>query len=111
MALCAIVDEIMSSETDAGKTYSNDGSPMSGVGLYVVHSLTINIVQRSLSTLAVFTESRESFKNLELTKHQILSAASVHKYSEQDILKKNIICDDRQYSTQSKGYKTSCRRT
>ena len=62
MALCAIVDEIMSSETDAAITYSNDDSSMSGVGSYVVQSLTINGVKRSLPTLAIFTESRETLK-------------------------------------------------
>ena len=38
MTLCAIVDEILSSETDAAITYPNDGFSMSGVGLYVVQS-------------------------------------------------------------------------
>ena len=59
MALCAIVNEIMSSETDAAITYSNDGSSMSGVGSYVLQSLTMNGVQRSLPTLAIFAERRE----------------------------------------------------
>ena len=62
MALCAIVHEIMSSETDAAITYSNDDSSMSGVGSYVVQSLTINGVNKSLPTLAIFTESRETLK-------------------------------------------------
>ena len=88
MALCAITDEIMSSETDRAITYSNDGSSMSRVGLYVVQFPTINGVQRSFPTLAIFTESRESLKDLELTTVYILSAASFHKYSEQGILKK-----------------------
>ena len=57
MALCAIVDEIMSSETDAAITYSNADSSMSGVGSYVVQPLTINGIKRSLPTLAIFTES------------------------------------------------------
>ena len=82
MALCAIVDEIMSSETDAAITYSNDDSSMSGVGSYVVQSLTINGVKRSLPTLAIFTESRETLKDFEPTTFQILSAASGHKYSD-----------------------------
>ena len=45
MALCAIVDEIMSTETYAAITYSNGGSSMSGVGSYGIQSLTINGVQ------------------------------------------------------------------
>ena len=75
MALCAIVDEIMSRETDAAITYSNDGSSMDGVGSYVLQSLTMNGVQRTLPTLAIFAERRESLKDLELTTLQILSAA------------------------------------
>ena len=88
MSLCAIVDEILSSETDAAITYPDDVSSVSGVGSYVVQSLTINGVQRSLPILAIFTESRESLKHLELTTFQILSAASGNKHSKQDILKK-----------------------
>ena len=61
---------------------------MSGVGSYVIQSLTINGVQRSLPTLAIFTKNRESPKDLDLTTLQILSAASGNKYSEQDIFKK-----------------------
>ena len=47
----------MSKETNAVLTYSNDSPSMSGVGLYVVQSLTINVAQRSLPTIAIFTES------------------------------------------------------
>ena len=88
MVLRAIVDEIVNSDTDAAITYSHDGSSMIGMGLYVVQSLTSNAVQTTLLTLTIFTESRESLKDLEITVLQILSAASGHKYSEQDILKK-----------------------
>lgn len=34
MSLCAIADEIMSSETGAATIYSSDGSSLSEVGLY-----------------------------------------------------------------------------
>ena len=88
MALNAIVEEVMRNDCNTCITYSNDGSSMSGVGAYVVQSLTINGVQRSLPTLGVFTESRETLKDLEITTLKILSAASFHKYSEQDILRK-----------------------
>ena len=64
MELCAAVDEIMSSEANATITYSNDGSSMNGS--YVVQFLTINGVQRSVPTFAIFTESRESLKDLEI---------------------------------------------
>ena len=74
MALCEIADEIMSSETDAAVTYSNDVSSMSGVGSYVVQSLIIIGVQRFLPTLTIFTEIRENLKHLELTILQIFSA-------------------------------------
>ena len=88
MALNAIVEEMMDNETKSMITYSNDGSSMSGVGSYVVQSLTINGVQRDLPTMAIFTESRQSIKDLEVTTLKILSAATGHKFSEQEILSK-----------------------
>ena len=36
--------------------YSNDGSGMSGIGKYVVQSVTINGIQRTLQTMNIFTE-------------------------------------------------------
>ena len=54
----------------------------------MVKSLTINRVQISLLRLAVFTESRQSLKDLETTALQILTVASGLKYCEQEILKK-----------------------
>ena len=89
MALCAIIDEIMGSETNAAITYSNYGSSMNGLGSNVVQSITIVGVQRSLHTLDIFTENRENFKDLKITTLKILSAASGHKYFEEDILKKH----------------------
>ena len=67
-------------------TYSNDGSAMSGVGSYVVQSFTINSVQRVLPTFSIFTESRDSLKEMEIMTIKILCAASGCKYTEQDIL-------------------------
>ena len=61
MALSSIVEEIMTGEKMT-VTYSNDGSAMSGVGKYVVQSLTINKVQRVLPTFSIFSESRDSLK-------------------------------------------------
>ena len=88
MALNAIVEEMMSEGSDVCIIYSNDGSSMSGVGSYVVQSLTVNGEQHSLPTLGVFTESRETLKELEITTLKILSAACGHRYSEQQILEK-----------------------
>ena len=88
MALNAIVQEMMEEGNTSSITYSNDGSSMNGVGSFVVQSLTINGVRRTLPTLGIFTESRESLKDLEITTLKILSAATGHKYSEQDVLKK-----------------------
>ena len=90
MALNAIVEKMMEDESNASITYYNDGSSMSGVGSYIVQSLTINGVQHSLPTLGVFTESRETLKDLEITTLKIISAASGHKYTKQDILCKII---------------------
>ena len=88
MALNAIMQEMMEEGNTSSITYPNDGSSMNGVGSFVVQSLTINGVQRTLPTLGIFTESRESLKDLEITALKILSAATGYKYSEQDILKK-----------------------
>ena len=82
MALNAIAEEMMRDDSNTCITYSNDGSSMSGVGAYVVQSLTISGVQRSLLTRQVKRNIGRSgnyhIKNL--------SAASCHKYSAQDIL-------------------------
>ena len=86
MALSSIVEEMMSEDTIASITYSNDGSSMSGVGLYVVQSLTLNGVQRCLPTSGIFTESHESLKGLEICTLKILSASCCHEYSEKEIL-------------------------
>ena len=59
MALSLIVEEIMSGD-DVCVVYSNDGSAQSGVGNYVVQSFTINGTPRSLTTLGIITETRES---------------------------------------------------
>ena len=67
-------------------TYSNDGSSMSGVGSYVVQSLTLNGVQRCLPTFGIFTESHESLKDLEICTLRILSASCCHEYPEKEIL-------------------------
>ena len=88
MALCTTVDEIMRSDTNGAITYLDYSSSKSGVGSYVVQSLTINVVQRSLPTLDIFTESRESLKDLEITALQILSDSSGHMYSKEDIFQK-----------------------
>ena len=85
----------MSEDTIASITYSNDGSSMSGVGSYVVQSLTINGVQRCLPMFGIFTESRESLKDLEICSLKILSASCYHEYSEKEILQhiKSVITD------------------
>ena len=61
--------------------YSIDGSgAQSGVGNFVVKSLTINWIPRSLLTFRIFLETRELFN--------ILSVASAHKYTTQEIAAK-----------------------
>ena len=79
MVLNAIVEEMMDENIQASITFSNDGSSMSGVGTYVVQSLTINGVQCALATLPIFTESRESLKRLQITTLKILSLRPVTK--------------------------------
>ena len=80
IALSSIVEEMMSEDTIASITYSNDGSSVSRVGSYVVQSLTLNGVQRCLPTFGIFTESHESPKDLEICTLKILSVSCCHEY-------------------------------
>ena len=56
MALARIVDDIMQEDSETCVVYYNDGSAQSGLGKYIVQSLTINGVQRSLPTFGIFTD-------------------------------------------------------
>ena len=87
MALGMIVNEIMSEDNETVVVYSNDGSALSGLGSYVVQSVTINGNKRSLPTYGIFTESRSSLKDLELSTLEILSACSGYKHTKADIVK------------------------
>ena len=53
----------------------------------VVQSLSINGVQINLPTFGIFTEKRETLADLVKCTIQILSAASVYKYSTSDVIK------------------------
>ena len=86
MALSSIAEGMMSEDTIASIAYSNDGSSVSGVGSYVVQSLTLNGVQRCLPTFGIFTESREGLKDLEICTLKILSSSYCHEYTEKEIL-------------------------
>ena len=63
MVLCSVVEEIMNNDTKPCMVYSNDGSGQSGVGNYVVQSLTVNGVQRTLPTLPIVSESKNTLKD------------------------------------------------
>lgn len=75
-------------ENETCVVYSNDGSAQSGVGSYVVQSLTINGIKRSLPTAGVFTETRETLTDLIENTLEILSAACSHLYSSKELLEK-----------------------
>ena len=94
MALGMIVEDIMSSSKTC-IVYSHDGSETSVVGKFVVQSLTINGVPRSLPTFGIFTEKRDSLSELTKTTLAILSASSGGKYEPEEILGKvkYTICD------------------
>ena len=74
MALASIVEEVMNG-SKASVIYANDGYAMSGVGNYVVQSLTLDGVQRVLPTFSIFTETREALKELEIMTLHMLSAS------------------------------------
>ena len=75
MVLCSITEQMMITNNST-IVYSNDGSGMSCVGNYVVQYVTINGKQRSLPTMSIFTESRESLAELEKSTMKMLSAAT-----------------------------------
>ena len=77
-----------SNEEETVITYAHDGSKKSEVGSYIVQLFIINGKQRSLPVMPIFTESKASLQDLELTTLQILSAASAKKYSEAEILER-----------------------
>ena len=78
----------MQDDSQSCVVYSNDGSGQSGVGNYVVQSITVNGTQRNLPTFSIFTETRSNLKDLTISTMDILSASTGHKYSASDILKK-----------------------
>ena len=100
LVLAGIVNEVMSPDNKTIVTYSNDGSAQNGVGNYTVQSFTINGKQRALPTMPIFTESRETLKELQLMTMKILSAASAYRFSEKDIVEKIdfVITDSTQHN-------------
>ena len=87
MALSTIADEIMLDDSISCVVYSNDGSSQGVTGTYVVLSLTVDGVQRSLSTFGIFIETRGSLKELNITTFAIFAAASCgHRYRTSEIL-------------------------
>ena len=88
MILSGIVEEIMSGGSECVIVYSNDGSALSGTGSFVVQSFLVNGVKRALPTLGIFTESKKTLTELEITTLEILSASVGRKYSEKEILEK-----------------------
>ena len=87
MVLNLIVEEIMQHDSQSCVVYPNDGSGQSGVGNYIVQSLTVNGTQRNLPTFGIFTETRSNLKDLTVSTMDILSASTGHKYSASGILK------------------------
>ena len=95
MALSCVVEEIMKEDSRTCVVYSNDGSSQSVTGNYVVQSLTVNGTQRSLPTFGIFTETRESLKDLTVATLDILSASTGFKYTSSQLLEKiNFVMTD-----------------
>ena len=86
MTLASIVEELMNGSKAV--MYANDGSAMSGVGSYVVQSITIDGIQRPLPTMAIFTESRESLEELEVMTLKMLLCSVNYKYTEKQLLER-----------------------
>ena len=89
MALNMVVEEIMEDGmNDATVVYFNDGSSQSGVGKYIVQSLSVNGVKRVLPAFGIFTESRQSLAELIKDTMHLLSVATGFKYSSKDIMER-----------------------
>lgn len=89
MALGLLVEEIMNENVENSCiVYSNDGSSQSGVGNYVVQSLTVNGIKRTLPSFGIFRETKESLADLTKATLQILSASSGYRYTPKMILEK-----------------------
>ena len=81
MTLNLLVEDVMKgNKKETCVVYSFDGSAVNGVGNYVVQSFTVNEANRSLPAFGVFSESKETIKNLQITTFDILSAASNYNY-------------------------------
>ena len=88
MALSAIVVETMLDDSVSCVVYSNEGSSQSVTGSYVVQSLTVKGVQRSLPTFPIFTKTRDTLKELTIATLDILAASCGHRCSTSEIFKK-----------------------
>ena len=88
MILAGIANEIMSPESETVVTYSNDGSAQSGVGNNIVQSLSNNGKQQALPTMSIFTESKSSLKEMQLTTYKMLAAATGWRYTEKDLVER-----------------------
>ena len=81
MTLNLLVEDVMKrNKTETCVVYSFDDPAMNGIGNYVVQSLTVNGVRWSSPILGVFSKSRETLQDLQITTLDILSAASNYNH-------------------------------
>ena len=85
MVLCSITGQMIASDNST-IVYSNDKSGMSGIGNYLVQSVSIDGKQRTLPIMGIFTEPRESLAKLDKLTIEILSDTTSDKYSATDIV-------------------------
>ena len=77
----SVLLSMMINDVDNCIVLSSDRSSNSGVGSYVVQSLIINGVPRTLPTLAVCSETREVLADLQKCILDMLVASADNKYS------------------------------
>ena len=84
VALSTIIEEVMK----GGKcvVYGNDGSAQSGIGNYVVQSITLDGVQLTIPTFSIFTKTHKSLEELELMTLRMLIAACSYRNTEKQLL-------------------------
>ena len=82
------MEKIINSDSQSVLTYSNDRSSLNRTSNFVLQSFNINRVQRILTTLGIFAETKKSLAELIQTTLKILSAATGCMYTESQIMDK-----------------------
>ena len=67
---------------------------MSGFGVYLAQSLTINCVQRALPTLLIFIDSKGEFERVTNYNFEIFVCCDWSRILRRVYFQKDLLCDD-----------------